>query len=143
MYLFLCLYFLYQFFCSYYLDKLYRKYHEQPQVNQRQSYKSVVRGGRPNEGLTPFLISFKVSSKKKIPASILFQLGYRYLWENIIEIGNLIAEDKSISNFTEKSPSCETYLIKFTIQIINKYGPQRFKKKYLAAIKEVKLQIFL
>jgi hypothetical protein len=120
------------------------------QVNRRQSNKRIVRGGNPKaKNVSPksinlddlslyesYLVSFKLSSKNKIPASIIFNLGYTYLWENIKEIGNLIPKDDiSISNFTEKSPSSETYLVKFTIQIDTEYGPQRFKKEYLEAIK--------
>ncbi len=54
------------------------------QLRGRQSYKQILRGG------LPFTISFKVSSKRNLHASILFQLGYRYLWDNIKQIGNLI-----------------------------------------------------
>ena len=120
------------------------------QLKCRQSYKQIVQGGNPKaKKVSPksislddlslyesYLVSFKLSSKNKIPASIIFGLGYKYLWENSKEIGNLIPEDDiSISNFTEKSPSGETYLVKFTIQIDTKYGPKRFKKEYLEAIK--------
>ena len=120
------------------------------QVNRRQSYKRILQGGNPKaKKISPksislddlslyesYLVSFKLSSKNKIPASIIFDLGYTYLWENTKEIGNLMPKDDiSISNFTEKSPSSETYLVKFTIQIDTEYGPQRFKKEYLEAIK--------
>jgi len=105
------------------------------QVNRRQSYKRIVRGGRPTEGYTPFLISFKVSSKRNLPASILFGLGYRYLWDNIKEEGNLIPIDDTVISDAQIG-EVETYTLTFSFEIDNEFGPKRFKKEYLAAIKE-------
>jgi hypothetical protein len=106
------------------------------QVNRRRSYKQIVQGGNPTEDYTPFLISFKVSSKRNLPASILFGLGYRYLWDNIKEEGNLIPiEDTVISNAI-LGADIETYTLTFSFEIDNEFGPKRFKKEYLAAIKD-------
>jgi len=105
------------------------------QVNRRQSYKRIVRGGRPTEGYAPFLISFKVSSKRNLPASILFGLGYRYLWDNIKEEGNLIPIDDTVISDAQIG-EVETYTLTFSFEIDNEFGPKRFKKEYLAAIKE-------
>ena len=105
------------------------------QLKRRQSYKQILRGGRPTEGYTPFTISFKVSSKRNLPASILFGLGYKYLWDNIKEEDNLMpVEDTVISNAHDGE--VETYTVTFTFEINNEFGPKRFKKEYLAAIKE-------
>jgi hypothetical protein len=105
------------------------------QVNRRQSYKQILQGGNPTEDYTPFLISFKVSSKRNLPASILFGLGYRYLWDNIKEEGNLIPIDDTVISDAQIG-EVETYTLTFSFEIDNEFGPKRFKKEYLAAIKE-------
>jgi hypothetical protein len=105
------------------------------QLKGRQSYKRIVRGGRPTEGYTPFLISFKLSSKRNLPASILFELGYRYLWDNIKEEGNLIPIGDTVISDAQIG-EVETYTLTFSFEIDNEFGPKRFKKEYLAVIKE-------